>query len=127
MLLALVHNIIANINGESPYEERRPTELDLHPHILGFHILLAQRAYGHINGRILRKNLLLNRVHYKSTREVPDLVDQYSPFSMRTSVWVIEASLHIFKSVALLVGRNRFYHMRKDGRAGGQTDKAQMS
>ena len=45
MLLALVHNIIANINGESPYEERRPTEmcnptcenpLDLHPHILTY-------------------------------------------------------------------------------------------
>ena len=54
------------------YEGRRPTEMcnhscenpvDLHPHILGFHILPARRAYGYTNGRIRRKNLLLNHVY----------------------------------------------------------------
>ena len=35
--------------------------------------------------------------------EVPDPVDRYSRFSIPTSVWVIEAYVQIFKSVALCV------------------------
>ena len=58
--------------------------------------------------------------------EVPDPVDRYSPFSIPTSVWVIEAYVQIFKSVARCV-RNRVYQRRMYGQTDGQTDIAQMS
>ena len=46
--------------------------------------------------------------------EAPDPVNRYSPFSIPTSVWVIEAYV---QSLQLFVfGRNRVYHRRTDGR-----------
>ena len=54
--------------------------------------------------------------------EVPDPVDRYSPFSIPTSVWVIEAYVQIFKSVALCV-RTQSCLPQTDGRTDGRTDR----
>ena len=53
---------------------------------------------------------------------VPDPVDRYSPFSIPTSVWVVEAYVQIFKYVALCV-RTQLCLPQTDG----QTDIAQIS
>ena len=76
MLLALVHNIIANINGESPMREKSPSEMcnhlcenpvDLLPHILGFHILPARKAYGDTKNteKIRPSTAYIAKVHYE--------------------------------------------------------------
>ena len=58
--------------------------------------------------------------------EVLDPVDRYSPFSIPTSVWVMEVYVQIFKSVALCV-RTQLCLPQTDGRTDGQPDIAQMS
>ena len=52
--------------------------------------------------------------------EVPDPVDRYSPFSIPTSVWVIEAYVQIFKSLALCV-RTQSCLPQTEGRTDRQT------
>ena len=49
-------------------------------------------------------------------------MDQYSPFSIATSVWVIEAYVQIFKSVALCV-RTQSCLQQTDTRTDGRTDR----
>ena len=54
--------------------------------------------------------------------EVPDPVDRYSPFSIPTSVWIREAYVQSFKSVALCV-RTQSCLPQTDGRTDGRTDE----
>ena len=54
--------------------------------------------------------------------EVPDPVNRYSPFSIPTSVWAIEAYVQIFKSVALCV-RTQSCLPQTDGRTDWRTDR----
>ena len=89
-------------------------------------VIWGQHTSLNIKFGVARTFHVLKAPVYRFDLYVPDPVYRHSPFSIPTSVWVIEAYVQIFKSVAHCV-RTQSCLPQTDTRTDGQTDIAQMS